>query len=91
MLRVKRGVKHPLSLLAKYFTSLYNTPKHSDNIAHLFQLVGNEKHLVLANVRKGWLVTCQSYVLLLERDQTLEVSLANFLHADWGTSWCMVN
>lgn len=64
----------------------YNTDKE----AYLFQLVGNEKHRGQVNEGKGWLVTFQASVLLVMDQRPGEI-LANSLHADWVTSWCMVS
>lgn len=59
-------------------------------LGNLFQLVGNERHQGQVNEGKGWLVTFQASVLLVMDQRPGEI-LANSLHADWVTSWCMVS
>lgn len=57
---------------------------------YLFQLEGSETHQGQESEEMDLLVTFQACELL-EKDQTLEETLANCLHVGWVTSWCTEN
>lgn len=56
----------------------------------LFQLEGSETRQGQESEEMDLLVTFQACELL-EKDQTLEETLANSLHVGWVTSWCTEN